>query len=475
VTILVPITLYGWIFVAIGLFAVVQPRRAVLAAFLLAWLFLPQAGIDLPGIPDLDKITCTGMGAMIGVVLFDAGRLMRFRPSWVDLPMVVWCLSNIPSSLTNDLGIYDGLSGVLKDVFTWGFPYFIGRLYFSNLQSLRELALGIFVGGLIYVPLCLYELKMAPSLHKMVYGFHPSSFLMTMRYGGYRPMVFMQHGLMVGMWMCCTALVGVWLWSTGAVKRFMNVPMWLLVLGLLTTAIMCKSTGAIIIMALGLLVLYLNKYVRSPVLLLVLISLTPLYMLVRAEGIWSGKEMIDIAQMFGPDRADSIAGRLENEDILIAKASEKQLFGWGSWGRWRVFDYKTGKDVTVSDGMWVISRGEKGMVGLVSVTAILLLPFVLLLRRVPARFWAHPMAAAPVSLAMLLVLYSVDNLFNAMINPIFMLAAGGLSGFYVAFPQQQAMARRAHAAMLHQQQEQQLQQRLHPAPPSNRPIQGMVP
>src|SRR5688572_7428679 len=132
---LVPITLYGWIGVAIALFAVLPPRRAVLAAYLLAWLFLPQAGIPFEGFPDLDKITATSLGALIGVIVFDGGRLFRFRPSWIDIPMAVWCLCNIPSSLTNapPLDLYDGVSGVVRDIFVWGIPYFVGRLYFNDL------------------------------------------------------------------------------------------------------------------------------------------------------------------------------------------------------------------------------------------------------------------------------------------------------------------------------------------------------
>jgi O-antigen ligase len=142
-----------------------------------------------------------------------------------------------------------------------------------------------------------------------------------------------------------------------------------------------------------------------------------------------------MAEMINEERADSIEGRLENEDMLIEKASLRPWFGWGGWGGWRVYDPKTGEDITVSDGMWVIALGEKGMVGLVSVTAVVLLPFALFLRRVPARYWSTAAGGAPAALALLLMLYSIDNLFNAMLNPIYLLAAGGLSGFYVAAPQ----------------------------------------
>ena len=33
--------------------------------------------------------------------LFDAGRLLRYRVSWVDLPILAWCLTPFASSVTN--------------------------------------------------------------------------------------------------------------------------------------------------------------------------------------------------------------------------------------------------------------------------------------------------------------------------------------------------------------------------------------
>jgi len=433
VTALVPISLYGWVVVVTALFTFMPPRRAVIAAFIGGWLFLPQGGIPLPGFPDLDKISATATGAVLGVLFFDGARLARFRPSWVDIPMVVWCAANLPASITNGLGAYDGFSGLLRDLFIWGMPYFLGRLYFTDLESLRELAIGFFLGGVVYIPFVAYELKMSPHLHQMVYGFHPSNFLMTIRFGGYRPMVFMQHGLMCAMWLVSASLIGIWLWHTGAVRTLFNIPMWAWVAVQTTITLMCKSTGALFLLILGLGALFVNKTTRSAALLIFVMSLTPAYMLVRAEGWWDGQQLIEVAGLLNQERADSIAGRLENEDILIAKASEKPVWGWGGWGRWRVYDSR-GKDITVSDGFWVIARGEKGMVGLVSLTAIALVPFIVLLKRVPPRDWAHPAVAGASSLAMLLMLYSIDNLFNAMLNPIYMLAAGGLSSLYVFNP-----------------------------------------
>src|SRR3954465_11305229 len=90
---LVPLTMFGWIPVVIYLFMVLPPRRAVIAAFLVAWLFLPMAGYKVTGLPDYTKMSATVFGVVLAASIFDPERLLRFRPHWVDIPAVVFCFS----------------------------------------------------------------------------------------------------------------------------------------------------------------------------------------------------------------------------------------------------------------------------------------------------------------------------------------------------------------------------------------------
>ena len=64
-------------------------------------------------------------------------RLLRFR--WVDVPILLFCMSPFASSLVNHLGVQEGLSAAFFQVVTWGIPYAVGRLYFDDLPALREL------------------------------------------------------------------------------------------------------------------------------------------------------------------------------------------------------------------------------------------------------------------------------------------------------------------------------------------------
>lgn len=425
----VSIALFGWIPAVLLLFAALPPRRAVIAAFLAAWLFLPMAGLKLSeGIPLYDKMSATCVGVLLGMLAFDVRRLTSFRAGWIDLPMLIWCLCPLASSLSNDLGPYDGASAVFRQVLAWGLPYLIGRVYFTDLVSLRELAVGLFLGGLLYVPLCLFEIRMSPQLHTWVYGYHQHSFAQTIRWGGFRPTVFMQHGLMVGMWMCMTALVGVWLWYGRALPRTIwRIPTLWALAALLITAILCKSTGAIGLLALGLAGLFAVPLLRTKWVVWALVMAGPLYMAVRAGGIWDGAELVQASSdTAGEDRSGSLDFRLKNEDILAAKAMQRPIFGWGGWGRARVYN-EYGRDVSVTDGLWIIALGNNGIVGLASLTLAMLMPAGLVLRRYPVRGWRGPAIAPTVVLAVVVVLYCIDCIPNGMVNPIFMLVAGGLA------------------------------------------------
>lgn len=432
VTPFVGIMLVGWLPVVFLMFALMPPRRAVLVAFLFAWLFLPIANYDLPLIPDYNKMTATCISVMIGTLVFDAQRIFQFRLKWFDLPVVIFCsVSPVMSSLTNGLGIYDGLSQSLTAVFMWGIPYFIGRIYFCDPGGLRELALGIFAGGLIYIPLCLYEIRMSPQLHNMVYGYHQHVFEQTLRGdGSWRPTVFMRHGLMVGMWMTTSALVGFWLWQAQGMKRVFEVPIAVLVLPLMVTAVLVRSTGATILLVVGVGVLMFSKWFRTRWFLLGLQAIVMVYLLIRVTGILDGSSLVSIAeQTLGADRAQSLKTRIDSERVLSAKAWDRPLFGWGGYGRSRVIDAETGAG-KLADSLWVIVFGTRGLVGLVSLVLVIMLPTFLFVQRLPPSLWVHPAISPALVLSLVLVLWMIDNTLNAMINPIFLVIAGGVNGLF---------------------------------------------
>ncbi len=427
-SILVPITMFGWIPLVLLLFSKLKPQRAVITAFLVAWLFLPEAKYEVSGLPNYTKMTATCWGVFIAAFFFDRKRLYAFRLKPIDLPMLLWCMIPIASSLSNGLGFYDGFSFFFRRSFTWGAPYLIGRVYFNELKALKELSFGIFIGGLVYIPFCLFENIMSPQLHNLVYGFHQHSFNQSYRWGGWRPMVFMEHGLMVGVWMMAASLIGFWMLLTGSVKKILGLPLiWPLSLLFITFA-MARSTGAWALSIIGAVVLVATRQFKRPVAIICLAFIPVIYMGLRSTGSWTGYNLQEfIADNISVERAYSLRARMENENILVEKALQRPVVGWGGWGRSRVYD-DAGKDISITDGFWVIIMGQNGLLGLGAFTVVFLLPCFIFARVLAKTNRDGPSLNTVAPLALLIVLYMIDNLLNAMINPIFTVVAGGLSG-----------------------------------------------
>lgn len=428
---LVPLVMFGWIPVVLYLFKQLPARQALVVSFIAAWLFLPLAEYNLPGLPSYNKMSATCYGILLATIIYDAGRFSSFRFGWLDLPMLIWCVCPFASSITNGLGAYDGISAAVEQAVTWGLPYFLGRIYFDSLAGLRQLAIGIFAGGLIYIPLCLYETRMSVNLHGLIYGFtHPSAnYLVSLRYGGYRPSVFMESGLMVGVWMMAATLIGIWLWKTKAIKQLWGIPISWLVIMLLVTFVLVKATGAYVLLVLGSFILFFAKWFRTAFPLLLLIAGISFYIYLGATGNFPGDQIVSyMSQVFDVDRVGSVKFRFDNEIILAEKARQSIIFGWGGFGRGRVYN-EFGNDISITDSLWIITFGNNGLIGLSSLTASLLLPVVSFLwLHYPASSWSHPKVAPATVLVVALTLYMLDCILNAMINPIFALTCGGISG-----------------------------------------------
>ncbi|MEL7034518.1 MAG: O-antigen ligase domain-containing protein [Cyanobacteria bacterium J06592_8] len=439
------LVMQAWLPVVLCLFKVFPPQRAVVISFTFSWLFLPQKVIFMfPGLPEYDRISATCYSILIATCIFDFKRFSSFKFGWLDIPMLMWCVSPFISSMTNGLGLYDGVSAILNRTMQYGVPYFLGRIYLNDLKGIRELVMGIFVGGLIYAPLCLFESVMSPQLHRMVYGYHGiREFLQSVRLGGFRPNVFMRHGLSVGMWMMAALLVAFWLWQSGALKTFWNIPMSWIVAGLYITHILVRSTGAYVYMLYGLVILFTAKWFRTALPLTILISALSFYLFLGVTGNFTGEQadqIISVAtDIAGEDRAQSLAFRFDHEEGLVEKARERIIFGWGGWGRNRVFDYNwAGElvDVSVTDSLWVIAYGVNGVVGLAGVFGSIFLPAVsFTLIRYPASTWFNPKVAPAAVLVVITVLYALDCCLNNQFNPVFTLATGGLAGLCLKKPE----------------------------------------
>ena len=130
----------------------------------------------------------------------------------------------------------------------------------------------ILLGGLIYVPLCLFEIRMSPQLHSILLRFLAARRHGDTRFGGWRPSVFLECGLELGLWMTATCLVGFVLWHQGRQRRVYGLPVLPLLFVLLVTTVLCKSTGALALLVMGLGCWAAGRHLRTgkPVAMLVM-------------------------------------------------------------------------------------------------------------------------------------------------------------------------------------------------------------
>jgi hypothetical protein len=208
-----------------------------------------------------------------------------------------------------------------------------------------------------------------------------------------------------------------------------KVPHIAVIVSLLVTLMLVKSVGAWFLAAGGIAAMHASKIMRSS-LPIVCITLACIgYMVTRGTGVWSGDNLVEAIRTLGTDfRAGSLRYRFDNENILVDKALQRPLFGWGGWGRSRVYD-DAGNDISTTDGLWVIAIGERGLIGLASLYTSMLLGPTMLARRCSPKYWSRfPSTALGAGLAVVALLSAADSLLNAMMVPVTTLAIGAMSG-----------------------------------------------
>jgi hypothetical protein len=263
----------------------------------------------------------------------------------------------------------------------------------------------------------------------------------------------MHHGLAVGAFMMVATLSGIWLWRSGSIKRLWNIPTAWLMAALVFTFIMVRSTGAYALLAAGLGIMVVGRRFKTalPVFILIACIFTYLYLNSLSDSYVSDQVLDSLGGIFPEDRLSSLEFRFENEELLVEKAQQRMWFGWAGYGRALVSLNEWG-GVTVQDSLWIIAFGHHGVVGLFSLFTAMLMPvFMLFWVRYPARQWFNPKVAPVAVLSVGVVLYMVDCILNAMINPLYVLAVGGIAGLVLKPKEKLSKTKRRLVPALEQQ------------------------
>ena len=111
---------------------------------------------------------------------------------------------------------------------------------------------------------------------------------------------------------------------------------------------------------------------------------------------------------------------------LLAKANQKPFFGWGTWGRNRVYDQESGTDVSITDGAWILRFGMFGWLGYLSLFGLFATAVWKALSDVRG-----PVTSSTIILGGLTLILAVnltDLIPNANLFPLTFLMAGSIAG-----------------------------------------------
>jgi len=160
------------------------------------------------------------------------------------------------------------------------------------------------------------------------------------------------------------------------------------------------------------------------------------YVSASAAGVLSRQDVIPaLAGLLNSARAKSVDYRFLNEDVIARNAREHPLLGWGRTAavfedrKHEILPYEdhTVKAYAVVDSLWIGVFAAFGAVGLAGLFGSLLAPVTLWAWRFPPVGWLDGKIAPAAALAVTLLLYTVDDLANGFLNPVFLLIAGGLA------------------------------------------------
>jgi hypothetical protein len=426
-----------WIPLSLLMFAV-KRNEAIFFSMLGGMLFLPErVNFDLPLIPPLDKQVFSALGALVGCLVFSPRRLGRARPGR-GLDLVLFALMAcafltvagngeiivIRRTVRPGLDYHDGISYAIGDLMTFGLPFLVGRAAFQDARDLRSFFRVFLRLGLVYSALMLLEVRLSPQLHTWVYGFHQHEFLQSLRWGGYRPTVFMNHGLAVGLF-ALMVLLAVCV-QTRMAKKVLRMPRKVAVAYFSVVLVLCKSTGAILF---GVITapFVLWRSARGQVrLAMVLGTICFLYPVLKLTGAFPDRTVIDISKAAtNEERAESLEFRFMNEQKLMEHTRERFWFGWGGFGRAGVTN-AAGQDISTFDGFWIIQLASRGVFVLFLSFIILLYPVVIASRSLKGVLDKQDQLMLA-TLALMVAVHSVDLLPNGLFTNIPFFYAGGLA------------------------------------------------
>ena len=374
--------MFGWPLVCVALFTQLRFEKAVVWSMLGGFILLPSSfEIDTHILPPLDKMGVTSLATLLLCWVFGSNAPQPRRSIGLYLLGGLLVLSPLLSSLNNSEelralkasipGFYPLTAlkycgrNLLMIV-----PMYIGSRFLASDYGRSVLLKALPTAMLFYSLPMLFEIRMSPQLHRWVYGYFPHvSFAQQMRGGGFRPVVFFPHGLALALFTSLALLAALVLVRKR--ERIFGQHAGLIAAYLAGLLALCKTLSAAIYAGVLAPVILFTRP-RTWIKIACAASLVACaYPFLRNNGLAPTQLVSQAASAVSADRMKSFQVRVENEEALLAKANQKPWFGWGGWGRNRIYDRWTGQDISVTDGGWIIEYGCWGWAGYLALYGLL--------------------------------------------------------------------------------------------------------
>ncbi|SHJ03263.1 hypothetical protein [Wenxinia saemankumensis] len=433
------LALLSWPLVSLGLFRWLPAGRALIASIVVAYLLLPPlpAAFDLPLLPPLTKDTLPPLVALVLCLLLHPGRIELIpRSPPLRALLALYILAPVATVLTNGepiffvtaalpgLGPHESLAMMVQQGLQI-LPLLLARSLLRESRDARDMLWALAIGGLVYSLPMLLEVRLAPVLNLRIYGYFQHDFGQMVRDGGYRPMVFLYHGLWAAFLAMSAALAALALAREEGGRRSVSL---LAAAGyMLVVLVLCKSMASLVY-AIAFAPLVAFAPALTKVRLAAAIAVLALvYPMAKGAHLVPEDEMLAAATSIDAERANSLAFRFEQERLLLDRAAEKPLFGWGSYGRNHLHDPVDGTILTIADGRWVITIGVLGWLGFLAEFGLLTLPILTLAWRARG-MEGGTVPGAVAALTLLHAINLVDLLPNATLSILTWTICGALIG-----------------------------------------------
>jgi len=416
-----------------------QRALRVALVYLAGQMFLPNRVVfDLPILPPIGKMVLSSTVPLLALASTPAGLGLGTKGFFRGPAIFIWVsvLGQLGTVRANpdalDFGpkhivgltLQDGVAFALLYFGTTGTAFYLGRALVRAVGDLKQLLEAILIMGLLQLPIVLIELRMSPQVHKWVYGFSVIGFANVVRGEGYKPVGFLLGGLAMAIFLFAAAAGAMALSRAGVrVWRFragtLLVPLWVVLA-------VSKNLGANVFAVAAYLASRFLTWTWTLRVAMILVLASYSYPYARSAGYVDVYKFTDWVAEKTPERAASLAFRFVNEDQMLARAFLRPAFGWGGYGRNKIFNDR-GESSTVMDGAWIITLGQQGIVGLVGLFGLIGMPVFGWNKRLRQASADDRKFVAGVVLLHAFLL--VDLLPNGYFLTLPAFVAGGLTGF----------------------------------------------